>query len=298
MRYKFLLHVLIQCLGKNRAGYDMAGNDIIGLMVALVFNKPLSISKFLAANMKDNLRRTGSRTSGKKFWMYPRFMQMIMNAQHPDLPKADNDFLKIETMLEHSFNLFKGHSAKKYTESYPPRKMFGDLANKGYVAPANDKWHYDDSQSDDEEPKLEKMKKDKFKRKHDSSDSSDSDDDEEGGDGDESDAGATSASAPSASSDGGDEQADSEKGTDYVPSDTETECLQKKETAVLRKKKARKNIGTSSSAQQSIPKEPIQEAEMDPNLGFTAEEASTMAQSPPRSTEPSTTSTQPPHVVT
>ncbi|KAJ0611594.1 hypothetical protein HanHA300_Chr01g0017531 [Helianthus annuus] len=37
MRYKFLLRVLIQCLGKNRAGYDMAGNDIIGLMVTLVF---------------------------------------------------------------------------------------------------------------------------------------------------------------------------------------------------------------------------------------------------------------------
>ncbi|MFS7948691.1 hypothetical protein Hanom_Chr06g00562891 [Helianthus anomalus] len=80
MRYKFLLHVLIQCLGKNCAGYDMAGNGLIGLMVVLVLNKPFSISHFLFANMKDNLRRTGSRTPGNKFWMYPRFMQMIMNA--------------------------------------------------------------------------------------------------------------------------------------------------------------------------------------------------------------------------
>ncbi|MFS7986187.1 hypothetical protein Hanom_Chr11g01007441 [Helianthus anomalus] len=52
-------------------------------------------------------------------------MQMIMNAQHTDLPKADTAILKIETMLDHSFNLFKGHSAKKYKESDPPRKMFG-----------------------------------------------------------------------------------------------------------------------------------------------------------------------------
>ncbi|KAF5774430.1 hypothetical protein HanRHA438_Chr13g0610961 [Helianthus annuus] len=205
MRYKFLLHVLIQCLGKNGAGYDITGFDLIGLMVALVLNKPFSISQFLFANMKDNLRRTGSWTTGKKFRMYPRLMQMIMNAQHPDLPNAHTDIIKIETMLDHSFNLFKGHSAKKYKESDPPRKMFGALANKTYVAPDNDKWRHNDSQSDDEEPELEKRIKEKLKRKRDSSDSSNSDDDEEGGDGDGGDAGMTAASAPGASSAGGDE---------------------------------------------------------------------------------------------
>ncbi|KAJ0751982.1 hypothetical protein HanPI659440_Chr09g0319071 [Helianthus annuus] len=253
MRYKFLLHVLIQCLGKNRAGYDMTGFDLIGMMVALVLNKPFSISQFLFANMKDILRRTGSRTTCKKFWMYPRFMQMIMNAQHPDLPKADTDILNIETKLDNSFNLFKGHSAKKYKESDPPRKMFGALLNRNYVAPSNDKWRHDDSQSNDEEPELDKRMKEKLKQKRDSSDSSDSDNDEEGGDGDGGDARMTAASAPGASSAGGDEQADS----DYVPSDTETERVQKKKTVVLRKKKAKRNIGTSSSAQQSVPSEPI-----------------------------------------
>ncbi|MFS7927557.1 hypothetical protein Hanom_Chr04g00310561 [Helianthus anomalus] len=45
MRYKFLLHVLIQCISNRRAGYDMAGNDLVGLMVALVLNKSFSISE-------------------------------------------------------------------------------------------------------------------------------------------------------------------------------------------------------------------------------------------------------------
>ncbi|KAJ0435465.1 hypothetical protein HanIR_Chr17g0893601 [Helianthus annuus] len=58
--------------------------------------------------------------------------------------------------------------------------------------------------------------------------------------------------------------------------------------AVKRKKKARKYIGTSS-VQQSDPQEPSQEAAMDPNLGFTATEASGMIPSPPRSTEPTPT---------
>ncbi|KAJ0622474.1 hypothetical protein HanIR_Chr01g0021111 [Helianthus annuus] len=72
---------------------------------------------------------------------------------------------------------------------------------------------------------------------------------------------------------------------EYVPSDTEAKRLKKKETAIKRKKKARKYISTSS-AQQSVPQEPSQKAEMDPNLGFTATEASEMIPSPPRSTEP------------
>ncbi|KAM0010196.1 hypothetical protein Hdeb2414_s0079g00779181 [Helianthus debilis subsp. tardiflorus] len=137
------------------------------------------------------------------------------------------------------------------------------------------------------------MTKEKFKRKHDSSDSSDSEGNEEGGDGDGDggDVGATAASAPGASRAGGDEQAGSAK-------DTETERLQKRKTAVLRKKKAKKNIGTSSSAQQSVPSEPMQEAAMDPNFGFTAEEASTMVLSPLRSTEPPTTATQPSPLIT
>ncbi|KAJ0436386.1 hypothetical protein HanHA300_Chr16g0590211 [Helianthus annuus] len=79
-----------------------------------------------------------------------------------------------------------------------------------------------------------------------------------------------------------------EDGPEYVPSDNEAERLKKKETAIKRKKKANKNIGYSS-AQHSVPQEPIQEAAMDPNLGFTVEEASTMLSSPPRSTEPTRT---------
>ncbi|KAJ0616130.1 hypothetical protein HanOQP8_Chr02g0075781 [Helianthus annuus] len=177
-----------------RAGYDMAGNDLVGLTVALVLNKPFNISKFIFANMKENLRRIGCRTSGNKFWMFPRFLQMIMNVQHPNIPKADNDILKIDTMHEQSLLIFKGFSVKRYVESNPPRKMFGALDNTKYFAPANDKWRHDDCQSDDKEPTLKKMMEDKFGHKSDSSDS-DGDSVNEGGD-----AGATAASAPGATS--------------------------------------------------------------------------------------------------
>ncbi|KAJ0715178.1 hypothetical protein HanPI659440_Chr13g0498081 [Helianthus annuus] len=163
LRYKFLLHILIQCLSNRRSGYDMANNDLVGLMVALILNKPFSISKYIFANMKENLGRTGVGSS--KFWMYPRFLQMIMNVQYPNLPKNDNDILKIDVMMEHSLKIFKSVAFKRYKPSTPPRKMFGALANSAYVAPENDKWRHSDSQSDDEELTLKKMIEDKYGRK-------------------------------------------------------------------------------------------------------------------------------------
>ncbi|KAF5788759.1 hypothetical protein HanXRQr2_Chr09g0362811 [Helianthus annuus] len=145
MRYKFLLHVLIQCISNRRAGYDMAGNNLVGLMVGLVLNKPFSISKYIYANMKENMKRTGGRTTGNKFWMYPQFLQMIMNIQHPNLPKADDDILKIDTMIEHSLKIFRGIATKRYKESKPPRKLIGALDKTDYIAPENDKWRHNDN---------------------------------------------------------------------------------------------------------------------------------------------------------
>ncbi|KAF5791055.1 hypothetical protein HanXRQr2_Chr09g0390341 [Helianthus annuus] len=207
LRYKFFLHVLIQCLSKLRSGYDMANNDLVGLMVALVLKKPFNISKYIFANMKENLRRTGSVTGGSKFWMYPRFLWMIMNDQHLNLPKEDNDVLKINIMKEISLKIFKRYGAKSYKESDPPRKLFGFLDNNTYVAPKNDNWRHDNNDSDNEEPTLNKMIEDKFGKKSESDDDDSDGEGSEGGDG--GNVGAGAASAP-----GGD---DAESGSDDNP---------------------------------------------------------------------------------
>ncbi|KAF5788426.1 hypothetical protein HanXRQr2_Chr10g0463861 [Helianthus annuus] len=328
MRYKFLLHVLIQCLSNRRAGYENSDNDLMGLMVALVLNKPFSISKYILDNMKENMTRTDGRTTRNKFWMYPRFLQMIMNVQHPDLLKADDDILKIDTMIEHSLKIFKGLATKRYKESDPPRRLICALGKTDYIAPEDDKWRHNDSQSDDEEPELKKKTEQKFGRKD--LDSSDSDD--EGGDGGDAGAlGASTAGASAAGTVGASSASDDEEDTEsddnqsetgyefyvdergvrqvrkirreddddeYVPSDTKAERLKEKQTAARRKKKARKNIG-SSSAQQSVPQqEPTQEAEMNPNLGFTTDEAVDMVASPPRSSEPTPVVTSAPKTPT
>ncbi|KAJ0446966.1 hypothetical protein HanOQP8_Chr17g0654441 [Helianthus annuus] len=167
-------------------------------------------------------------------------------------------------MIEHSLKIFRGLAIKRYKESEPPRKLFGALDNTNYIAPEDDKWRHNDSQSDNEEPALKKKMEEKFGRKD--SDSSDSDGDDEGGDGGEagavgvSGAGASTAGAAGDTSAGNDEEDTEsddnqpepgyevyfdERGVkrvrrirqeddddEYVPSDTEAECLKKKQTVV------------------------------------------------------------------
>ncbi|MFS7930500.1 hypothetical protein Hanom_Chr04g00345041 [Helianthus anomalus] len=172
--------------------------------------------------------------------------------------------------------------------------MFGALGDTNYVAPANDKWRHDESQSDDEEPRLKKMMEDKFGRKKldifcDSDDEDDDDggDDEGGEGGDGGNVGASGASArggDNADSDSDDNPPEpgyehyidergirqvrrthTDQDEDYVPSDTEAERWKMKQTTLCRKKKMKKTIGTSSSepatAQQETIAELVHEAE-------------------------------------
>ncbi|KAM0014590.1 hypothetical protein Hdeb2414_s0034g00725531 [Helianthus debilis subsp. tardiflorus] len=197
MCYKFLFHVLIQCINNRRAGYDMANNDLVSLMVVLVLNKLFSISKYIFANMKENMTRTGSRTFGNKFWIYPRFLQMIMNVQHPGLPKADDDILKIESMIKNSLRIFRSLAIKRYTESEPPRRLIGALDKPDYIAPVDDKWPCNNEELD-----LKKKMVKKFGRKDTFSSDSGSDGDDEGGDGGDAGAGVVGVYGAGASSAG------------------------------------------------------------------------------------------------
>ncbi|MFS7995452.1 hypothetical protein Hanom_Chr12g01118051 [Helianthus anomalus] len=132
----------------------------------------------------------------------------------------------------------------------------------------------------------------KFGRKDSNSSDSDDDGNDEGGDG--GDAGAVGASTVGASAAGttgassaGDDEEDMDSDDNQPEPGYEFYLDERGETtAARRKKKAKKKI-CSSSVQQSVPQqEPTQEAEMNPNLGFTADEAADMVSSHPRSSEP------------
>ncbi|MFS7975954.1 hypothetical protein Hanom_Chr10g00886731 [Helianthus anomalus] len=155
LRYKFLLHILIHCLSNKRSGYDLSPIELTGLFTALILNKPFNISRYIFDNLKENARRplpSATQRTSTKFWLYPRFLQMMIDDQIPDLPKAEADVLPVNPMNERTLLIFK--SMSKYKESDPIRKLIGHLDVPTYEAPQNNKWRRDASDSDNEEPRL------------------------------------------------------------------------------------------------------------------------------------------------
>ncbi|KAM0065314.1 hypothetical protein Hdeb2414_s0003g00113341 [Helianthus debilis subsp. tardiflorus] len=100
--------------------------------------------------MVDNVK-------GEKYIMYPRFIQMLLDDQVPDLPKDPADELKLHHMTSETLNrlnLYKGLS-----EDQEPRVkgMIGKIKNPNYVALENDQWRHEISNSEDETDSLRGM---------------------------------------------------------------------------------------------------------------------------------------------
>ncbi|KAJ0958713.1 hypothetical protein HanPSC8_Chr01g0041911 [Helianthus annuus] len=167
LRYKLLLHILIHCLSNKRSGYDLSPIDLTGLFTALILNKPFNISRYIFDNLKENARRplpSATQRTSTKFWLYPRFLQMMIDDQIPDLPKAEADVLPVNPMNERTLLIFKSMAA--YKESDPIRKLIGHLDVPNYEAPQNNRWRRDASDSDNEEPKLIAMADTQLGAKH------------------------------------------------------------------------------------------------------------------------------------
>ncbi|KAJ0653615.1 hypothetical protein HanOQP8_Chr15g0585521 [Helianthus annuus] len=167
LRYKFLLHILIHCLSNKRSGYDLSPIDLTGLFTALILNKPFNISRYIFDNLKENARRplpSATQRTSTKFWLYPRFLQMMIDDQIPDLAKAEADVLPVNPMNERTLLIFK--SMANYSESDPVRKLIGHLDIPDYEAPQNHRWRREGSVSDNEEQQLIAMADVQLTAKH------------------------------------------------------------------------------------------------------------------------------------
>ncbi|KAJ0836538.1 hypothetical protein HanRHA438_Chr16g0768111 [Helianthus annuus] len=167
LRYKFLLHILIHCLSNKRSGYDLSPVDLTGLFSALILNKPFNISRYIFNNLKENSRRplpSDTQRTNTKFWLYPRFLQMMIDDQVPDLAKAAKDVLPVNSMNDRTLLIFKSMGVYKGTD--PNRKLIGHLNAPEYEAPQNHRWRREGSVSDNEEQALIAMADVQLTAKH------------------------------------------------------------------------------------------------------------------------------------
>jgi len=116
--------------------------------VALTSNLPFNFSGMIFNYMKSNLSRTDKNF--KKFWMYPRFIQALLDVKLPDLEKLKKDIMVLEHMDRLTLNRLNVYQGIDENERPPYKGPFGHIRDENYVAPGNDRWRHDDSGSGEE----------------------------------------------------------------------------------------------------------------------------------------------------
>ncbi|KAJ0715219.1 hypothetical protein HanPI659440_Chr13g0498621 [Helianthus annuus] len=125
--YKFLVHCVLQALSHRKGAYDETSDYIMNIITCLVLNRPYNISQVLFDHMIDNIK-------GKKYIMYPRFIQMLLDDQVKDLLKDPADELKLHHMTSEILNRFNKY--KGITEDQEPRVkgMICKIKDPDYMA--------------------------------------------------------------------------------------------------------------------------------------------------------------------
>nr|GEZ77949.1 hypothetical protein [Tanacetum cinerariifolium] len=78
-QWKFLIHTILQCMSAKRTSWNEFSSSMASAVICLSTGRKFNFSKYIF----DSLLRNVDSTS--KFYMYPRFLQLIIRKQVGDL---------------------------------------------------------------------------------------------------------------------------------------------------------------------------------------------------------------------
>ncbi|KAJ0653516.1 hypothetical protein HanOQP8_Chr15g0584451 [Helianthus annuus] len=144
--YKFMIHYVVYALSHRKGAYDETSDYIMNIITCLVLNRPYNVSKVIFEYLVENVR-----VGNGKYIMYPRFIMMMIDDLVKDIPKDDDDVLGLRNMTADTISrLAKGPEPRV-------RRMICKIDNPAYVAPENDAWRHDNSNSENEDEEMNEM---------------------------------------------------------------------------------------------------------------------------------------------
>ncbi|KAF5809627.1 hypothetical protein HanRHA438_Chr04g0169641 [Helianthus annuus] len=151
--YKFLIHCVVHALSHRKGAYDETSDYIMNIITCLVLNRPYNVSQAIFDHMVDNV---GSGSG--KYIMYPRFIQMMIEDQVKDIPKDAADILGLRNMIADTLSKLASYKNPKKDDPEPrARRMIYKIDNPEYVAPENNAWRHENSNSENEDNKMREM---------------------------------------------------------------------------------------------------------------------------------------------
>nr|GEU53756.1 hypothetical protein [Tanacetum cinerariifolium] len=85
-QWKFLIHTIFQCMSAKRSAWNEFSSSIASVVIYLATGRKFNFSKYIFDSMIRNM------DSPSKFLMYPRFLQLIINAQVEDLSSQNTKY--------------------------------------------------------------------------------------------------------------------------------------------------------------------------------------------------------------
>ncbi|MFS7997566.1 hypothetical protein Hanom_Chr12g01143261 [Helianthus anomalus] len=133
---------------KNGKGdYDETSDYIMNIITCLVLNMPYNVSQVIFNYLVENIG-----AGSTKYIMYPRFIMMMIDDLVKDIQKDDDDdVLGLRNMTADTISrLAKGPKPRV-------NRMIYKINNAAYVAPENDVWRHENSNSENEDEKMSQM---------------------------------------------------------------------------------------------------------------------------------------------
>ncbi|KAM0051014.1 putative methyltransferase [Helianthus debilis subsp. tardiflorus] len=156
--YKFFIHSVIHALSHRKGGYDVMKDYQMCMVTALVLNKKYNFSRIVFHYMKDNI------TSGSKSWVYPRFVQMMLDHAYPNLVKDEQNDLVVLNHMDNETLIRLSKYHKNWPEPKTKTEFFGFIKSANYEDPDpvnHLKWRNDEEMKEknaiDELAKLEEF---------------------------------------------------------------------------------------------------------------------------------------------
>ncbi|MFS7955816.1 hypothetical protein Hanom_Chr07g00647131 [Helianthus anomalus] len=144
--YRYLMHCMVHSLSHRKAAYDEVPDYIMNFVTSLVLNRKYNISQVIFEYMKENCKNEGDR-----YIMYPRFIMMLINDKIKDLPKNRDDIMELRNVNNETIARITKESDAK------TKQMICKIKDTKYVALENEKWRHENSDSDNEDAKMNEM---------------------------------------------------------------------------------------------------------------------------------------------
>nr|GEU81112.1 hypothetical protein [Tanacetum cinerariifolium] len=135
-QWKFLIHTILQCMSAKRTSWNEFSSSMASAIICLSSGRKFNFSKYIFDNLVRNV------DSPSKFYMYPRFLQLMIRKQ------VGKGFSGVETPL------FEGMLVEQQVAEEGDAEVHGEEVNAGDVAEGDISAANDEAPTVAEEPSI------------------------------------------------------------------------------------------------------------------------------------------------